>query len=560
MVSNLQALSEQTKELSVLYVEDEASVREQTRFVLEILFSRIDTASDGAEGWEKFQNFPYDILITDISMPKMDGLELSRRVKEKKPSQKVLIISAHNTTHHLLEAIDIGVDGFLLKPLELNKMITTLGNIAEVIRAKKWMEHHQQELEKEVEKQTKIIKKQLITDKLTGLKNRYALLKSLEEFNAPASLILMNIDNFNSINVVYGYEAGDKVLTAFANMLKEKSAGRAEPFYLGNDEFAILCKTRCDDIPVYVKKIQEEILESTIRLGDQEIKISITIGIALKDKDPLKHAYIALKEAQNSAKSSIKVYSEDLPSERLHRKIQEFSPIIRQAIEEDRIVPFFQGIRDNETGTIQKYESLVRIVDKEKIYSPFLFLEVAEKIGELPHITKIMIDKCFAKFQNNDFMLSINISESDLIATNLPDYFAKKVQEYGIDPSRVILEVLEGISTTAAKESLEQLMALKKMGFRIAIDDFGAQNSNFERVHAMQVDFIKIDGSFIKNIDTDPKSYAIAKTITDFANSIGAESVAEFVHSENIQKIVEELGIQYSQGFYFAEPNPELEA
>ena len=134
----------------------------------------------------------------------------------------------------------------------------------------------------------------------------------------------------------------------------------------------------------------------------------------------------------------------------------------------------------------------------------------------------------------------------------------QKLKEYGIVPSRVILEVLEGISATGAKDALQQLTDLKEMGFCIAIDDFGAQNSNFERVHSMQVDFIKIDGSFIKNINTNSKSFSIVKTITDFAKSIGAKTVAEFVYLKDVQEIVAELGIEFSQGYYFSEPKMEL--
>ncbi len=172
----------------------------------------------------------------------------------------------------------------------------------------------------------------------------------------------------------------------------------------------------------------------------------------------------------------------------------------------------------------------------------------------IPDITRIMIDKSFKAFANNAYEFSINISEFDLNDGYLRKYFQEKLQQYNIDASRVVIEVLEGISAIGAKNSLEQLLELKADGFAIAIDDFGVQNSNFERVHSMQVDFIKIDGSFIKNIYKDPKSYNVVKTITDFGKSIGAKIIAEYVHSKEVQDIVVALGIDYSQGYYFSEP------
>ena len=272
----------------------------------------------------------------------------------------------------------------------------------------------------------------------------------------------------------------------------------------------------------------------------------------------LKHAYIALKEAKHHGKNSIKTYSKDLVSEKLQAQIQKLSPIIREAIDKNQIVPYFQAIRDNRTKNIAKYECLARIVVGTKVYSPFEFINIAEKIGVIAEITKIMIDKSFKTFQNNDYTFSVNITEIDLDNNYLQEYFIQKLQEYNIEPSRVVLEVLEGISVTGAKNSLEQLAALKKLGFSIAIDDFGAEHSNFERVHTMQVDFIKIDGSFVKNMDTNAKSYSIVKTINDFAKSIGAEVIAEYVHSGKVAQMVEELGIEYSQGYYFSEPKGEL--
>ena len=556
---DVKELSLKTKDIRILYVEDEEAVREQTTMILSMLFEHIDTAFDGEDGWNKYKNGEYDAVFTDISMPRMDGLELTRRIKEQNRMQKVIIISAYNTADYLFQAIELGVDGFILKPIEMERMLITIEKLATDINNSKFIQKYHENLEKELEEKTKIIQRQLVINKLTGLQNRYALSQTLENIESEKALYIINIDNFDSINTIHGYENGNKVIRAVSQMLSTKLQKNDQLFYLDGDEFAILSDTTdCKSCERFAKELQLSIETLPIRLDINTINITASIAIAKGKNELLKHAHIALKEAKRKGKNRIQLYHENLTIEKLQEQIQTFSPIIRKAIEADSVVPFYQPIVDNRTHKVSKYECLARIITQDGIYSPFHFIDVAQMIGLLPEITKIMIDKSFQKFQKNDYSFSINITEIDLNHNYLDEYFSIKLQEYQIDPKRVVLEVLEGISTIGMTKALEQLKKLQNMGFALAIDDFGAQNSNFGRVQTMNVDFIKIDGSFVKNIDKDEKSYSIVKSITEFSKSIGAEVVAEYVHSEAVQKKVEALGIEFSQGYYFGEPKQDL--
>ncbi len=560
MNSEIQELVKQTKEIRILYVEDERDVREQTMMMLGVLFDHVDVAFDGEDAWQKYQSGSYDIVFTDISMPRMDGLELSRNIKQSDPFQKIIIISAYNTADYLLEAIEIGVDGFVLKPIKLDKIVLTIKRLVDSILSKRIMQAYRENLEKEIIEKTRIIQEQALSDTLTGLQNRFALNRRLDSIKEPHILIIINIDNFDSINTVYGYENGNFVISSLANILSTNMLDKASLYYLGRDEFGILCdgSYERDVIERYAKELQAIIHQSVITLNGNSLKGTVTIAIAKGEKNLFQQAHMALKEAKKEGRNRIKFYDQNLKIEKLQSKIQEFSPIVREAIDSDSIVPYFQPIVDNKTKKINKYECLARIVSNNEIYSPYYFIDIAEMIGMLPNITRVMIDKAFQKFQHNEYSFSINITEIDLNDNYLRDYLKEKVQEYKINPSRVILEVLEGISATGVDASLKQLKSLQELGFSIAIDDFGTQNSNFERVNAMQVDFIKIDGAFVKNIATDEKSYSIVKTITEFSKSIGAEVIAEFVHSQEVQNLVEKLDIEYSQGYLFSEPKPEL--
>jgi len=223
-----------------------------------------------------------------------------------------------------------------------------------------------------------------------------------------------------------------------------------------------------------------------------------------------------------------------------------------------RIVPYFQGIRNNQTNEIIKYESLARLEVDGKIYSPYFFIEIAKNSGFLVEITKIMIDKSFAYLsqQAKEITMSINITEDDLYSKKLKEYLLERLAFYHLDASQIVLEILEGVSAGGAHNNIIQLKELKELGFQLAIDDFGVEYSNFERINELDVDFIKIDGKYIKNLDTNPKSYKIAKAISEFASSMGIKVIAEFVENESIQKVVEDIGIEFSQGYCFSVPSP----
>jgi diguanylate cyclase (GGDEF)-like protein len=553
-------LKKLTQNLTILYVEDEENSREQLCEIFHMLFKSTDTAFDGEDAYEKYKQKTYDIVITDINMPRISGLELIKKIKAINPKQNIIIISAHNNSEYLMEAIDLGVDNFIMKPLRIEQLNNALEKVADLIYANKLMERYSQNLEEEVEAKTAKLAHQYVTDELTGLLNRNALLK---KFNSceDKTIMLLSIDNFENINITYGYERGDLVLKEIANILQSQLPKKSKLYRISSNEFAMLSSEYdLQTMKTFAKQIQQNIIEHDIIIEDFTIKISVTIALAQGNHKLLQNANIALKEAQNLGHNRINIYHKNSSIELLQVRIQEYMPKLRRIIANKYIVPYFQPIINNKTGKVEKYECLARILDdNNQVQSPLEFIDIAELTGMLPELTRIMIDKSFKVFQNQPYEFSINISEYDLNDGYLREYLAKKLKQYNIQASQVVLEVLEGISAIGAKNGLEQLLNLKEDGFSIAIDDFGVQHSNFERVHLMQVDYLKIDGSFIKNIHTDTKSYHVAKTISSFGKSIGAKVIAEYVHCQEVQDIILELGIDYSQGFYFSEPLNKLQ-
>ena len=402
------------------------------------------------------------------------------------------------------------------------------------------------------------IKKMAYEDPLTQLANKTALQEILQT-SSQRTLLLLNINNFSYINTAYGFEIGDKLLQAlaetFVELFEQDSA-----FRINADEFAFLYQEETD-ITQCVAKIRQYFYEKTFQIDGISLNISFTFGAAHGDEKLLRNAALALKQAKENGKNSLYIFNQD--EENIDHKARKMfidaNNILHNAFVQDRIVPFFQGIYDNTTGEINKYETLARIIDEDgTVVSPYKFIEPARLAGLLPDITKVMIEKSFAVMADEQCSFSINITEDDLSQNYLLEYLLEKANRYNIAPSRVILEILEGISANGKKNHINQLNLLKQHGFSLAIDDFGSEYSNFERVLDLEIDFLKIDAKYIKDIDTNKKSYEIVKAISFFAKNVGIPCIAEFVHNAAVQKILLKLNIEYSQGYFFSEPSEKL--
>lgn len=408
-------------------------------------------------------------------------------------------------------------------------------------------------LELEVQKKTQEIRQSVIYDKLTQCYKKAKLDEDLHLESSPI-LIVTNIDNFSYINSSFGFDVGDHILTVTAKRLKELTGRNI--YRINADEFAFLSDNNYKET---LDKIKSRFLNDPIQIQEIILRLTFSFGIATGKESPLRKASIALKDAKTSGKNRYSLYQGDGINAK--KEFVEWNEYLYKALHDDPkivILPFFQGICDNKTGEITKYETLARIKKNERIFSPFHFLEVAKVGGFTIDLTKLIIEKSFHFMKDKEVEFTINITETDLKEYYLLDFLSSKSAEHSIEPSRVTLEILEGVSTTGTKNSINQLLALKKLGFQLAIDDFGTEYSNFERLNAIEVDYIKIDGKYIKEIDKNEKSKKIVMSIIYFAKMIGAKTIAEFVHNKEVQKVVEEIGIDYSQGFYFSEPSPKL--
>jgi len=227
---------------------------------------------------------------------------------------------------------------------------------------------------------------------------------------------------------------------------------------------------------------------------------------------------------------------------------------IKDAIQNDKIISLYQPIVDCQTQKIVKYESLMRMIDDNgEFISPAFFLDLAKKNKLYHELTKIVINKTFDLFENIPSMVSINLSVDDILDPEIVSLIMDKLNTSNIG-HKVSFEIIESEGIENFEKVVEFINEVKKFDCKISIDDFGTGYSNFEYLMKLKVDFIKIDASMIKNIDSNEESAMITETIVDFAKKLGIKTVGEFVYSKSVFDKVVEVGVDYAQGYYFGEP------
>ena len=391
------------------------------------------------------------------------------------------------------------------------------------------------------------------TDELTSLPNRQKLLNDLKNCISP-KLALINLDRFKDINGSYGIEIGDEILKSFAKRLSIFKSTNLNVYRISGDIFAFMAfgNFKINELDKTCKNLNALCDRENFKINEDSFDISFTIGIADYHEKLLTHAEIALYWAKK-INIDIAIFDEEMPIYKdLERNI-ELTKEIKQALKDDNILMYGQKIINNKTKEI-KYETLMRMKFSDgRILSPFVFLEHAKKARLYPLMTNKMIEKSCEFFKNKDTVFSINLMIEDIKNEKTVNFLFSKLIETKV-ASRVILEIVESEGIEKFEEVGDFIRKAKALGCRVAIDDFGTGYSNFEYIIKLNVDFLKIDGSLIKNIHINENIRLTVLTIVNFAKVLGIKTVAEFVHCKEIQDIVESLGIDFSQGYLLHEP------
>lgn len=428
-------------------------------------------------------------------------------------------------------------------------------------------------------------------DEMTGLFNRQRFMELVSEWisrNASvgrgegarvASLIFIDIDEFRFINDTYGHGIGDIFLTKAAEILQdtirdmevspmERTAKEGIITRLGGDEFAMF-------LPYLGAKEGFEVAEQVRkRFKDLHpvpgafIRSTVSISIAVYPehgsmvKELFARADVAMYRAKNSGRNKCYLYQpEDRDLEKMSLRLKE-RDIIQKAIKENRFEPWYQPILDLKDGRIHHYEALARIRENNgNILPPSEFIETAERFGMIGDIDRIIIEKvmkCEAEAGRGglSFCFGVNLSGKDLGDKELFSFLKSKILETKANPDHLIFEITETAAIGDLKVAVKFIKALKEMGCHFSLDDFGVGFTSFVYLREMEVDYIKIDGFFIRRLGENQHDQLFVKAIADVAKGMGIKTIAEFVEKEETIKLLKEYGVDYAQGYAIGKPIP----
>jgi diguanylate cyclase (GGDEF)-like protein len=416
-------------------------------------------------------------------------------------------------------------------------------------------------LEMKVAEKTKEIQHRLYFDSLTNLPNRVALIEALLQCKSGA-LLVINIDDFKEVNDFFGHTSGDMLLVEFSNLLCSKTdmIEHSKVYRLHGDEFAIHIDARISEAALadFLEKILQRIDTMQFTCEETRVSISATVGMTLDMNSALEKADIALKSAKKQGKTQL-LYDERYSIEQEYRSNIIWVRKLKHAIDKERLIPFFQPIFDNRSGEIVSYESLIRLKEEDgSIVPPGHFMGIVKKAKLSDKLTQIVIEQSCRQFAERDANFSVNLSVDDINNDATVAFIKERIAFYGV-ARKITFEILETEGIVNYQSVANFIGQVHSMGCKVAIDDFGSGYSNFEHMMKLHVDYIKIDGSLIQNIDHDEYAKIIVQTIVDFANKLGIATIAEYVHNESVFETVKALQIDRSQGFFLAKPAP-LEA
>ena len=401
---------------------------------------------------------------------------------------------------------------------------------------------------------TEELKRNLRLDSLTNIGNRYKLIEDVSKSVNPCISIL-DIVSFSDVNDFFGYKTGDNVLKIVARKIEELLIDKEnyKVYRDHSDTFCIVAQN--EDRDKFIKNIDEiskTIGKVPIVIKSRELYVQLSYVFSFESKENLLETANIIKRYSQANKNII-IYDKALELEKDYEKNIFWTLKIKKALDEDKIVPYFQPIYNLKTSKIEKYEALVRLIDGNNVISPYYFLDISKKSKQYLQLTKTMIQKTFDYFKDKDFEFSINLTFEDIKSEYISSFIIELLKEYKIG-HRVVFEIVESEEIDNFRKVNEFFVTIREYGCKIAIDDFGSGYSNFEYLAKLNVDYIKIDGSLIKDILINKSSQNIVSMLVNFAKGQKVKTIAEFVSNKDILNKVRELGIDYVQGYYIKEP------
>jgi diguanylate cyclase (GGDEF)-like protein len=549
------------EDLRLLLVEDNpgdaALVREMLRTALEDRVELIHVESL-SEACAQVRKVGAACVLLDLSLPDAVGMEAVTQMQAAAPAIPIVVLSGLNDETLALNAVQHGAQDYLIK-----------GRVDEVLIARS-IRYAIERKRAEV-----ALAHQALHDPLTELPNRALFLDRLEQALARAqrssvnvAVLFLDLDRFKVVNDSLGHEAGDRLLVDVANRLRGVVRPGDTVARFGGDEFTILCDVRGERDAVLIAERVAAAVEAPFTLDDNEAFLTTSLGIALttgrvdaRAEALIRDADAAMYRAKERGKSRYELFDSNMRASAVDRL--EIENALHRALDRGEFRVFYQPAVDLLTGEPIGVESLVRWQHPERgLVGPDEFIALTEETGLIvPLGAWVLREACrqwkvWEESGTPAPRIAVNLSTRQLGQPDLVEVVADVLEETGMDPAQLSLEITESTVLEDTESALGTLEALKRQGVRISLDDFGTGYSSLALLKRLPVDELKVDRSFVMGLGRDPKDSPIVSTVVGLAEALGLAAIAEGVETAAQAEELRRIGCRLAQGFYFARPQP----
>ncbi|MBW0147874.1 EAL domain-containing protein [Marinobacter sp. CAU 1620] len=508
----------------------------------------------------------WDLVITDHSLPGFTSfrvLELARQLAADLP---VIIVSGLIGEDVAVSAMKAGAQDYIMK-----------NNLARLIPAihREMREVTVRLAKKEAES---TLQHMAYHDSLTDLVNRREFERQLDaalhdsrKSARDCVLLYLDLDQFKIINDTCGHRAGDELLKQLAKLLGQNLRANDTLARLGGDEFGVLLRG-CDAIDArkVAESLCEEVREYRFVWEGKPFAVSLSVGMVIigsrykTASELLSHADLACYAAKDRGRNNVQVYeSSDKDMQQRQRDMQ-WTSRLQEALQTDNFFLCHQEMVPLQEKSADGFrtEFLVRLRQGNEIIPPGAFIPAAERFGLMPRIDRRVIELAFAYLDRTGLgreptgTFFINLSGGSLSDAELFNFIRTKVEQHSILPHRVCFEITETSAIANLSDTIGFIERARHDGFKFALDDFGSGMSSFSYLKALPIDYLKVDGGFIRNMIADPIDMGIVDACNRIGHAAGLKTIAEFVETDEVKECLRKLGLDFAQGYGISKPVP----
>ncbi|ELS32930.1 MULTISPECIES: GGDEF/EAL domain-containing response regulator [Pseudanabaena] len=518
-----------------------------------------------------------DLILLDVMMPEMDGFEVCKCIKAMPQWRAVpiIMVTALTGKKDLAQCLFAGADDFISKPVNRLELSARVRSMIRIHQQYQQLAVFNTQLEAMVQQRTSQLQAMIFEDALTKLPSRTWLIDQLSQRlrseESSLALVYIDCDQFKLVNGSFGHAVGDQLLKAIAHRLQQHLQNGYRLARMGEDEFCFLLNQIEDrsSLEAFIHNIFKSFSQPFL-VANCEIFLTVCMGIALsrnKDQQPeelLQDADTAMYQAKLRGKESYQIFDRQMHLEMFNRLILEND--LQRAIEQQEFILYYQPIIDLQTNKLAGFEALVRWKHPERgMVSPAEFIPSMETTGLIVPVGMLVFKQACQQLRAwhlmgwTEITISINLSVRQFACSTLLADIDRILEETAVNPANLKLEITESAIMDNAETAIALTKELRSRQIQISIDDFGTGYSSLGYLHRFPVDSLKIDRSFVSQIQSEGRNYHVVDTIIALSNQLGLAVIAEGIETKEQLEWLQKVQCQYGQGYFFNRPLPASE-